>query len=347
MRKILAPTEQIRQRIDKGEGGEPSLGSREKAADERRFRIAEIDIRKAPFDLAGGRIRQDVGANFSLEALASDLARLEQRVVLFLDDLHFVRSPEVLETLDWLVNYAPRTLQPVIGSREKPALRLSGLRVRRQLFELDMGQLRFDREEAAQFYRKRLGQDLPNGYLERLLAKTEGWPAALELVALALSGVTDRGEFIEHFAGTDSSLVEYLGEVLLSQLDERNRAFVSRISMFDRINGSLAQALGEADTEERLQALMSRNLGTLPSSGRRVLPRALSAHPAGAGQGMSPTGRSLVARQWVHRRGGQLYDSGATLGAGDTLGRRQRRGAGVSPRLSSDDLTLDQRPSGG
>jgi len=213
---------------------------------------------------AGGRIRQDVGANFSLEALASDLARLEQRVVLFLDDLHFVRSPEVLETLDWLVNYAPRTLQPVIGSREKPALRLSGLRVRRQLFELDMGQLRFDREEAAQFYRKRLGQDLPNGYLERLLAKTEGWPAALELVALALSGVTDRGEFIEHFAGTDSSLVEYLGEVLLSQLDERNRAFVSRISMFDRINGSLAQALGEADTEERLQALMSRNLFLLP-----------------------------------------------------------------------------------
>ena len=223
---------------------------------------------------ADARVGQPVGANLSadfpsgtktlLEALAYDLARLEQRVVLFVDDLHFVQSPEVLEILDWLVNYAPRTLQQVIGTREKPRLRLSGLRVRRQLFELDLRQLQFDPEEAAQFYRNRLGQDLPKGDLQRLLTKTEGWPAALELVALALSGVTDRGEFIEHFAGTDSSLVEYLGEVLLSQLDEVTRTLVFRISMFDRISASLAQALGEADAEERLQGLRLRNLFLIP-----------------------------------------------------------------------------------
>jgi len=223
---------------------------------------------------ADARIGPAVGANLSadfpsgpktlLQALAHDLAKLEQRVVLFLDDLHFVQSPEVLEILDWLVNYAPRTLQQVVGSREKPRLRLSGLSVRRQLFELDMRQLRFDSEEAAQFYRNRLGQDLPKGDLERLLGKTEGWPAALELVALALSGLTDRGEFISHLAGTDSSLVEYLGEVLLSRLDERTRTFVFRISMFDRISGPLAQALGEADAEERLQGLRLRNLFLIP-----------------------------------------------------------------------------------
>jgi LuxR family maltose regulon positive regulatory protein len=220
------------------------------------------------------RIGQAVEANLSadfpsgpktlLQALAYDLARLERRVVLFLDDLHFVQSPEVLEILDWLVNYAPRTLQQVIGSRERPRLRLSGLSVRRQLFELDMRQLRFDSEEAAQFYRERLGQDLSKGDLERLLGKTEGWPAALELVALALSGLTDRGEFIGHLAGTDSSLVEYLGEVLLSRLDERTRTFVFRISMFDRISGSLARALGEEDAEERLEGLRSRNLFLIP-----------------------------------------------------------------------------------
>jgi LuxR family transcriptional regulator, maltose regulon positive regulatory protein len=200
------------------------------------------------------------GPKTLLDALADELAKLEQRVVLFLDDLHFIRSPEVIEILDWLVNYAPPTLQQVIGSREKPRLRLSGLRVRRQLFELDMRQLRFDPEEAARFYQERLRQELRKEDLDRLLIKTEGWPAALELVALALSGTTDPGEFIEQFAGTDSSLVEYLGEVLLSQLDERTRTFVFRISMFDRISGPLAQALGEPDAEERLQGLRFRNL---------------------------------------------------------------------------------------
>jgi ATP/maltotriose-dependent transcriptional regulator MalT len=72
---------------------------------------------------ADARIGQAVETNLSadfpggpkalLQALAYDLARLDRRVVLFLDDLHSVRSPEVLEILDWLVNYAPRTLQQV------------------------------------------------------------------------------------------------------------------------------------------------------------------------------------------------------------------------------------------
>ena len=89
---------------------------------------------------ADARVGQSVSINLSadfaggtktlLEALAYELARLEQRVVLFLDDMQFVRSPEVLEILDWLVNYAPRTLQQVIGTREKSGLRLSSLRVR-------------------------------------------------------------------------------------------------------------------------------------------------------------------------------------------------------------------------
>src|SRR5690348_7429640 len=59
------------------------------------------------------------GTNTLLEPLAYDLARLEQRVVLFLDDVHFIQSPEVLEILDWLANYAPRTLQLVMSTREK------------------------------------------------------------------------------------------------------------------------------------------------------------------------------------------------------------------------------------
>ena len=74
---------------------------------------------------------------------------MQHRIVLFLDDLQFVEEPEVLKILDWLVNYAPRMLQIVIGSREVPRLRLSRLRVRRQLFELGVRQLQFEPEEAS------------------------------------------------------------------------------------------------------------------------------------------------------------------------------------------------------
>ena len=200
-----------------------------------------------------------------LETLSGDIARLQHRIVLFLDDLQFVTEPEVLKILDWLVNYAPRKLQIVIGSREEPRLRLSGLRVRRQLFELGVHQLQFDAEEASQFYRSRLGRDLPGQDLQRLLGKTEGWPAALELVAMALADPARQAAFIEHFAGADSSLVDYLGEVVLSRMDEPTRTFVFRISMFDRICAPLAAALGDADNaEEMLEAVRTRNLFLIP-----------------------------------------------------------------------------------
>jgi LuxR family maltose regulon positive regulatory protein len=204
------------------------------------------------------------GVRLLLEALADDLASVRERLTLFLDDLHLVQDPEVLEIVDWLLNYAPRPLQQIVGTRDTRRLRVNALRVRRQLFELDLRQLQFDGEEISRFYRIRLGQDLPTRDRQRVSLKTEGWPAALELVALALAGMTDRSSFIEEFAGSNNSVVDYLGEVVLSQMDERTRDFVFRISMFDRICLALAQAIGAEDAEEQLQALRMRHLFLIP-----------------------------------------------------------------------------------
>src|ERR1700678_2959086 len=101
------------------------------------------------------------GSRSVLEAIAGDLAQIQRRIVLFLDDLQLVEGPEVRGLLDWLINYAPRSLQYVIGTRRDPGLRLSGLRVRCRLLELGAEQLQFDAAEAAQFYKSRLGRDLP------------------------------------------------------------------------------------------------------------------------------------------------------------------------------------------
>src|SRR5580693_2668851 len=219
----------------------------------------------------GKDVAEDLIADFAsgsrsvLEAIAGDLAQVEHRIVLFLDDLQLVEGSEVRGILDWLINYAPRRLQYVIGTRQDPALRLSGLRVRCQLLELGAEQLQFDAAEAAQFYRNRLGRDLPALDLQTLLTKTEGWPAALELAALVLAGSGEPKAFIQHFAGTDTSVVDYLCDMVLSQMDERTRDLVFRISMFDRICAPLARAVtGLNDAEEALLGLRTRNLFLIP-----------------------------------------------------------------------------------
>jgi ATP/maltotriose-dependent transcriptional regulator MalT len=229
----------------------------------------------AALQMANARIGKDVAedliADFAsdsksvLEAIAGDLAQVERRIVLFLDDLQLVEGPEIRGILDWLINYAPRNLQYVIGTRRDPGLRLSGLRVRCQLLDLGAEQLQFDAAEAAQFYRNRLGRDLPAPDLQTLLTKTEGWPAALELAALVLAGSSEPNAFIRHFAGTDISVVDYLCDMVLSQMDERTRDIVLRISMFDRVCAPLAQAVTAAnDAEQALLGLRTRNLFLIP-----------------------------------------------------------------------------------
>jgi ATP/maltotriose-dependent transcriptional regulator MalT len=219
----------------------------------------------------GKNVAEDLIADFAsgsrsvLEAVAGDLAQVQHRIVLFLDDLQLVEGPEVRGILDWLINYAPRCLQYVIGTRQDPGLRLSGLRVRSQLLELGTEQLQFDAAEAAQFYKSRLGRDLPARDLQTLLTKTEGWPAALELAALVLAGSSEPSAFIQRFAGTDTSVVDYLCEMVLLQMDGRTRDIVLRISMFDRICAPLAQAVTDTDdAEEALLGLRTRNLFLIP-----------------------------------------------------------------------------------
>jgi LuxR family transcriptional regulator, maltose regulon positive regulatory protein len=219
----------------------------------------------------GKDLAEDVIADFAtgsravLEAVAADLAHVGHRVVLFLDDLQRLGAPEVRAILDWLINYAPRNLQYVIGTRQDPGLRLSGLRVRSQLLELGAEQLQFDAKETALFYKCRLGRDLPARDLHTLLTKTEGWPAALELAALVLTGSSEPKTFIQNFAGTDMSVVDYLCEMVLSQMDERTRGIVFRVSLFDRVCAPLARAVMDADdAEEALLGLRTRNLFLIP-----------------------------------------------------------------------------------
>jgi LuxR family transcriptional regulator, maltose regulon positive regulatory protein len=219
----------------------------------------------------GLEISGKLSADFSgdtrtqIEALAIELSAVQKQIVLFLDDMHFVRDPESIQIVDWLANYSPRTLRYIIGTRDKHGLRLSGLRLRRQLLEVDLRQLQFDAAETAQFYRGRLGHDLAPADLQRLLAKTEGWPAALELVALALTGLGNPGQFIEGFAGANGALVDYLAEAVLSRMDDRTRSGIFRLSMLDRVCAPLAHAIGGIDdAEEMIQTLRRRNLFVIP-----------------------------------------------------------------------------------
>jgi LuxR family transcriptional regulator, maltose regulon positive regulatory protein len=205
-----------------------------------------------------------------LPILLNELAAQEMEVVLVLDDYHLITNDEIHAALAYLVERMPASFRLVLATREDPPLPLGRLRARGQLAELRAGELRFSDEETSAFLNNALGLGLSVEDIERLQMRTEGWPAALYLVALTLRGRPDPGSVIEAFAGDDRHVVDYLtGEVLARQVPEL-QTFLLRTSILTRLCGPLCDAVAETEGSDRiLDELERSNLLLVPLDAKR------------------------------------------------------------------------------
>ena len=182
-----------------------------------------------------------------LPAFVNELASAQAPLVLVLDDYHLVTSAQVHATVATLLDRCPPQLHLMLITRADPPLPLSRLRVRGDLAELRAEDLRFSAGEAVEFFSSRLGVGPPLSEHDvlRLLARTEGWAAGLQLAALRLRDRPDRSDFIERLTGADWHIVNYLGEEVLATQPAEVREFLLATSVLNRMCAPLCDALTE------------------------------------------------------------------------------------------------------
>ena len=78
-----------------------------------------------------------------VERLLEDLRSVEEPLVLVIDDLHELQSPEALRWLELLVARRPANLSLMLTSRAEPQLNLHRLRLAAELTEIRASDLRF------------------------------------------------------------------------------------------------------------------------------------------------------------------------------------------------------------
>jgi LuxR family transcriptional regulator, maltose regulon positive regulatory protein len=169
-------------------------------------------------------------------ALINELAAAE--ALLVLDDYHVIGSPQVHESLAFLVEHRPAGIGMVLASRSDPPLGLARLRARGQLTEIREAELRFRPAEAAELL-QHAASALPDASVAALAARTEGWAAGLQLAVLSLRGQDDAAAFVDAFTGSHRYVLDYLAEEVLEQQDEQLRAFLLETSVLDRLSGPL------------------------------------------------------------------------------------------------------------
>ncbi|MGY1642615.1 LuxR C-terminal-related transcriptional regulator [Geodermatophilus sp. SYSU D00703] len=214
-------------------------------------------------DAPGADVERDV-----LPVLVNELADTGGDRVLVLDDYHVLGSPPVHRSVAALLDHAPGTLHLVVISRTDPPLSLSRLRVAGNLVEIRAEQLRFTAEEAARMLDRAAVPELSADEVERLVARTEGWAAGLQLAALRLADRADgpaRVDFIDRFTGADRHIVDYLGEEVLGSLPPGLREFLLQTSVLPRLCAPLADAVtGRDDAARLLDEIQRANLFLSP-----------------------------------------------------------------------------------
>ncbi len=202
--------------------------------------------------------------------LVNELALSSAPLVLVLDDFHVIRSHSVLDLLSLLLEHIPPQLHLLILTRMDPPLPLARLRVRNQLVEIRLDQLRFTPDEIALFLNDVMGLTLTPGALFALEARTEGWIAGLQLAALSMQASRDVHAFISAFTGSHRYVMDYLIEEVLKHQSPQVASFLMQTSFLDRLCGPLCEAVVETQTAEPvdgqsiLEALEGDNLFVIP-----------------------------------------------------------------------------------
>ncbi len=173
-----------------------------------------------------------------------------------IDDFHLVRSPEVAEDLDWLLEHGDDRVHLLLATRSDPPFRLERLRMSGRLTEVRAAELAFTLAEAGEL----LGdQELSESDLGLLWRRTEGWVGGLRLAQLSLDGSSDAHGFVTSFAGDDRAVSDYLTSEVIERQPADTLDFLLRTCVADRLTAELADALTERhDGGQRLRLLERR-----------------------------------------------------------------------------------------
>jgi LuxR family transcriptional regulator, maltose regulon positive regulatory protein len=180
---------------------------------------------------------------------------------LALDDFHEIAEAEAAGLFDALTDHLPDACRLVVASRTEPPLSLSRRRVRGELAELGLDDLRLDSAAIRAVLAHR--SDIDEQAMEELVTGSDGWAAAVRL-ASAGAGVGQSGPLpggIDPVGSVQPELWRFLADEVLDAQPADLRAFLLDTAVLDELTPTTCAAVtGRPDAGAVLSELERRNL---------------------------------------------------------------------------------------
>ena len=192
--------------------------------------------------------------------LGSALASMTLPVALVLDDVHVLHNPACRAAMPVLADHVPDGSQLVLAGRDAPPLPIARLRAEGRVMEIGPGELALTLAEASSLLRE-AGITLGPDDMAELHRRTEGWPAGLYLAALSMR----EGGSLASFTGEHHLVNRYMQSEFLARLSSRQRVFLTRTAVLERMCGPLCEAvLDQSGAAAILADLARSNLLLVP-----------------------------------------------------------------------------------
>jgi len=209
-------------------------------------------------------LREDAlpGPDGLVDMLVAATEAAGQPFLIILDDFHCLDdSPENLRrALEGWLYRLPQGCHVVLSGRTWPQLSVLPLMsARQEVAAISSPEFAFSCEEVVQLFRDVLRKEVSLDDAAHLAGLTEGWAAALVLMAdkvhLARTSIG-----LEQLRGSDT-LFQYIKLEQFDPLPEDVKQFLTASALTRKIDVDfINQLLGSADTEDRLNYLSQRNL---------------------------------------------------------------------------------------
>jgi LuxR family maltose regulon positive regulatory protein len=224
------------------------------------YLVASLTQALAPQSLGGptpaAPDTSSTGTEILLTQLVNTISAIDCDLVLVLDDYHLISAPAVHAAVAFLIEHLPSRACLAIGSRADPPLPLARLRARAQLVELRAADLRFTPNEVQAFFATSELALTPEE-AQAIGEHVEGWPAGVQLVALALRAAPNEwaaelgcpaasppaNGVLGRLGGSEQHVFAYLADDVFEQQPAHRKSFLLQTAILDRMCGALCDAI--------------------------------------------------------------------------------------------------------
>jgi len=198
--------------------------------------IAHAGIDVAELEVGARNGFSDSPVRSIITSLMRRLQEAAENCVLILDDYHLAETDVLNDILKTLIREAPITFTLVVNSRTMPMLDVPAHVAAGDALEIGPAELRLTKQETLEV----LAPEIDEEGATDIYQETEGWPVAVQLARVKKQ--TGRSQPVQTSASS-GLVASYLTDQVLSEIDDDVREFLLSISVLDRFNPELANAV--------------------------------------------------------------------------------------------------------